>query len=58
MSDIDCQKRSEESIIPVLPFRNDSDRIGLCSKRSDMSACCHQANGLALPVKISVPILH
>ena len=32
---LDCQKRSEE-YSPVLPFRNDSDQSGLCSKLSDM----------------------
>ena len=30
---LDGQKRSES---PVLPFRNDSDRSGLCSKLPDM----------------------
>ena len=43
---------------PLLPFRNDGNRSGLCSKYSDMhgmNTCCHLANRLALPVKISVP---
>ena len=56
---VDCQKQNEEQIIysPILTFRNDSDRTGLCSKRSDihgMSTCCHLVNRLALPVKFSV----
>ena len=33
-----------------MPLRNDSDRTGLCSKRSGMNTCCHLANRLALLV--------
>ena len=43
---------------PLLPFRNNSDLTGLCSKRSGMrgmNTWCHLANMLALLVKISVP---